>query len=158
MTQGMTYVINIENVASPAAEFDAFEYTCPADAVARIHRVMIGQTSDYGDAAAEGLMMRIITGYATSGSGGAAATPRPLQLGFAAAGGAAETMNTTVASTGTPITKHAEAFNIQIGLDYRPTPEERVVVSPSERVVVRISAPTDAVSVVGILVIEEIGG
>ena len=158
MTQGLTYEISIDAVASPAAEFDAFEYTAPADAIAIIHRVMLGQTSDYGDAAAEGLMARLITGHATSGSGGSAATPRALQTGFPAAGGAAETMNTTIASTGTPLTKHAEALNGQIGMDYRPTPEERIVLSPSERIVLRVSAPADAITIVGSLVIEERGG
>lgn len=158
MSQGMTYAIPIEGVASPAAEFDAFEYVAPADAAVKIHRVMVAQSSDYGDAAAEGLMMRIITGYSTSGSGGSTPTPSPLQKGFAAAGGTAETMNTTVASTGSPITKHSEAFNAQIGVDYRPTPEERIVVSPSERVVVRISAPADALTIAGVMIVEEIGG
>jgi hypothetical protein len=158
MSQGMMYAIAIEGTASPAAEFDAFEYTAPADAVAIIHAVRLGQNSDYGDAAAEGLMARIITGHATSGSGGSAATPRPLQLGFAAAGGSAEVMNTTIASTGTPITKHAEPFNAQIGMEYRPTPEERIVVSPSERVVIRVSAPADALTMVGEVIIEEKGG
>lgn len=158
MSQGMIYEISIDGVASPAAEFDAFEYTCPADCIAIIHRCMVGQSSDYGDAAAEGVMARLITGHATSGSGGSAATPRPLQTGFAAAGGAAETMNTTIASTGTPLTKHAEAWNGQIGMDYRPTPEERITLSPSERVVVRVSAPADALTIVGSLVVEERGG
>lgn len=158
MSQGLMYNIPIDGVASPAAEFDAFEYTAPADCITIIHRVVFGQNSDYGDAAAEGLMARLITGHATSGSGGSATTPRALQTGFPAAGGAAETMNTTIASTGTPLTRHGEALNGQIGMDYRPTPEERIVLSPSERIVLRVSAPADAVTVVGSMLIEERGG
>ena len=158
MSQGMTYEIVIEPTASPAAEFDAFEYVAPADAVGRIRRCCLAQSSDYGDAVAEGLGVRIISGYATSGSGGSAATPRPLQKGFAAAGGSAEVMNTTVASTGVPITQHSEAINAQIGMDYRPTPEEFITISPGERVVVRVSAPADALTISGSLIIEELGG
>lgn len=158
MSQGMTYEIVIDQVASPAAEFDAFEYVAPADCASRIRRCVLGQSSDYGDAVAEGLAVRIISGYTVSGSGGSAATPAPLQSGFAAAGGSAEVMNTTVANTGSPVTRHSEAINAQIGMDYRPTPEELITISPGVRVVVRVSAPADALTISGSLIIEELGG
>jgi S-formylglutathione hydrolase FrmB len=155
---GMIYSATFTAVAVSAAQ-DLFEIAAPADAAVVLHSVRLGQSSDAGDAAAEMLPVQIVKGNTTSGSGGSAVTPTPLESGYAAAGAAVEANNTTQASAGTPLTVVADAFNVQVGWQWIPTPEERIVLSPSQRAVVRLSAaPADALTMSGTLVFEEIGG
>lgn len=154
---GMMYSANVAAVSVSAVQ-DLFEIVAPADACVIIHSLYVSQTSDYGDAAAEGLQIKAIKGYTVSGSGGTSVTPTPQQSGFAAAGSTVEANNTTQANTGTPLTLVADSFNIQIGYQYRPTPEERIVLSPSQRLVWTLSAPADAVTLNASCLIEEIGG
>lgn len=143
-------------VASPAAIWDAFEFNTSSTKSTIIHSMYIGQTSDMGDAVAEGLTVQLITGHATSGSGGSTVTPNPTG-GGGTAGGAFETNNTTIASTGTPLTRHADVWNEQLPYQYRPTPEERIELPISTRLVCRISAPADAITVTWTIIFEEIG-
>lgn len=154
---GQVYTVVIDAVASPAAIFDAFELNVPATRSVRILSVKLGQTSDVGDISAENLKVQLITGHATSGSGGSATTPQKSETGNAAAACTAETMNTTIASTGTPSIRTSEVWNTQLPYEYRPTPEEFQKLAPSERLVVRVSAPADAITMVGTLTYSEEG-
>lgn len=151
---GRMYSISFAAVAVSAAQ-DLFEITAPSSAGIALHALTLGQSSDYGDAAAEGLSLTIVRGYTTSGSGGSAATPRILVPGGSAASSSAEVNNTTVASAGTPVTLHADAFNVQAGYQYVWTPETRPRAAPSSRIVVRITAPADALTMSGTLYYEE---
>lgn len=153
---GRIYTASFGGVAVSAIQ-DLFEVNAPSDAAVVIHSATLGQSSDYGDAAAEGLRVQISRAPTASGSGGSAPTARPHSLGDAAFGGTVEANNTTQA-TGT-VTIHEDTFNIQAGWAYRPTPEERIVMSPSERLVVELPvAPTDVVTMSGSITFEEIGG
>lgn len=154
---GMRYSVTFDAVAVSAAQ-DLFEVNAPADCIVVLRSVFLGQTSDVGDASSESLKIQIIKGHATSGSGGSAATPTKLETGFAAAGSSCEVNNTTIASTGTATVHHQDVWNTQLPYQYRPTPEEYIVLSPSERLVVRIPAPADAITMSGTLNFEEIGG
>ena len=52
-----------------------------------------------------------------------------------------------------------ESFNVMAGLDRVFTPEQRIVISPSGRVIVELqTAPADSLTMSGVVVIEEIGG
>lgn len=155
---GHRYNVPITAVASPAAIWDAFELNVASTRAVKLIRVSLGQTSDVGDASSENLQVRINTGHSTSGSGGSATTPNPLATGGAASASSAETMNTTIASSGTEVVRHVGVWNTQIGYEYRPIPEEMLEFAPSTRVCVRVSAPGDAITVSGELVFEEIGG
>lgn len=155
---GNRYTIPIAAVASPAAIWDAFELNVASTRAVKIIRISLGQTSDVGDANSENLQVRINTGHSTSGSGGSATTPNPLTTGGPACASTAETMNTTIASSGTEVIRAMNVWNTQIGYEYRPIPEEMLEFAPSSRVCVRISAPADAITVSGELVFEEIGG
>lgn len=154
----MIYSAVFGGVAVSAIQ-DLFEITAPADAAVLIHEIKIGQSSDYGDSEAEGLRVQLTRGHGTSGSGGSAVTPTPLEAGFAAAGSTVEANNTTQASAGTPVVLYEDAFNAQIGWHYLPTPEARIVLSPSALFVVELPvAPADAVTMSGTMIFEEIGG
>ena len=108
------YTVEFEGTAVTAA-VDSFELTPADDKPVEIIGLFLSQSSDVGDAAEEIIRYRVIRGHTTSGTGGAAPTPRPVDRSGAAAGFAAETNNTTAASTGTTNNLHSDAFNIRVG-------------------------------------------
>lgn len=152
------YTVPIAAVASPAAIFDAWEVLAAANKPCKLLRIVIGQSSDVGDAAEEILTASVIRGHTTSGSGGSTTTPQPVDDVDAAAGAVVETMNTVIASAGSAETTHVIPFNIRVGLDhifpFGSEPRTHQVIT-NDRTVVRISAPADAVTVSGYLEIEE---
>lgn len=155
---GMIYTVSFTSVAVTAQQ-DFFEYTAPSDAVAVIHSVELTQSTDVGDAAAEGLSILHKRGATTTGSGGSTATPAPLEFGFAAAGGVAKVNNTTKATSGTIVTLRPSNWIIQTPYFWLPTPEFRHILSPSQRYTVELATtPADSITVSGEMVVEEIGG
>lgn len=162
------YSIPIVATAVSAA-IDLYEVTAGTGKPFRLVELVIGQSSDYGDAQAEGLAVQIkraSTGF-TSGSGGSSATPVPHRSGSNAFSGVAETCNTTqaIAGGGTLTTLRAEAFNVQGGYQYlQPEPEddqgndERMayLFAPGETCIVSMTLPADAITVSATAVIEEV--
>lgn len=152
---GRMYTAVFEQVAVSAAQ-DLFELNAPADAVVKLRSCIITQSSDAGDSEAEMLPILIHRG-STSGSGGSIPTARPVEAGDAAFGGTVEANNTTQSTEGDQL--HAESFNVQVGFHYIPMPEDRIVISPSGRVIVELqTAPADALTMDGTITFEEIGG
>ena len=151
------YSIEFDGVAVSAA-VDFFEVVPAANKPFVVHAIYLSQSSDVGDAAEEILRVRLISGHTTTGSGGAAATPRPLDVVDAAAGATAATNNTTIASVGTAINLHSDTFNIRTGWVYIPTPETRPRISVTDsRLVIRLmAAPADALTMSGTIYIEEL--
>jgi len=147
MSQGRVYTITISGVASPAAAFDFLEVNPAANKPVRLCRIRIAQTSE-PTTEEEQLALTVIRGHATSGSGGDT-TPDggPLASSDAAAGYTAETMNTTIASTGTPINLIEDAWNTRAGCDIAFAPEEAPETINGSLLVVRSAAPTDAVTI-----------
>ena len=143
---------------------DVFELLAASTKSIALCEVVLSQSSDYGDAAAEGLSVLIkrAAGTYTSGSGGSTVTPAKSIATDVAAGPTAEVLNTTqaTANTGTLTTLRAEAFNVQMGYAYRPLVsfpgiDTRLVFAPGEACVVSISAPADSITLSGTLVFEE---
>lgn len=148
----------VSGVAVSAAQ-DVFELVAGAATRVRLRQIRLGQTSDFGDAAAEGLSVTLIRGFTTAGSGGAAVSPANL-AGHASAAQATSTVNrnnTTLAQDGASAVLHADAWNIAEGWCYSPAPEEMPVLEKSQRLVVRIGGPADEITVNATLVFEEIG-
>lgn len=153
---GRTYVVTFNAVAVSAAQ-DLFEIVPADDKPCEIVSMHIGQYSDAGDAAAELLGISIIRGFTASGSGGSAATPAPMNPNAATAGFTAEVNNTTVATTGTTTTLHSDSWNVQAGYNYIPPLDARPVVGQGQTsLVVRITAPADALTMNGTLVVREL--
>jgi len=121
--KGSTHAVSVSTAQ------DLCELNAPADAVVIVHSVTVTQSSDYGNAEAEGLAIQIRRGDSTSGSGGSAVTPTPVNKGDAAFGGTLEMNNTTQATADGDVL-HAENFNAQVGLFYLPPPSDRDVLSP----------------------------
>jgi hypothetical protein len=152
---GLIYSVVFEEVAVTADQ-DLFEIVAPSDAAVLIHVLTLSQSSDAGDSESELLSILMHRGT-TSGSGGSAATPRPMQAGFPAAGSTVEVNNTTKSTEGVQL--YADAFNVQLGLQKIWTPETRPVISPSGRIVIEVqTAPADSITMSGTLIFEEIGG
>lgn len=141
------------------AQVDFFELTPADDKPLEIIGLFLGQSSDVGDAASEILRYRVIRGHATGGSGGAAPTPRPVDRSASAAGFAAKTCNTTIASTGTPLNLHSDVFNIAVGLQlWLPEGCEWAASQADTTIVVRLmAAPADSLTMSGTLYCREQG-
>ena len=154
---GRLYTAQFSAVAVSAAQ-DLFEIVAPSDAIVKIHNIRLGQTSDVGDAAEEILLIKLNSGATTSGSGGGSYTPVPIELGDAAFGGTCEINNTTQAADGTIVTHHAWPWNVRGPFEIIFEPETRPVISPSRRCVLTIPAPADALTMMGTITFEEIGG
>lgn len=155
---GRMYTVQFNGVAVTAQQ-DFFEVVAPADAVVRIHRLGLSQSTEVGDAMEEGLSLLLKSGQTTSGSGGSTPTAIPNELGDAAFGGTCEANNTTKASAGTIVTHYAWNWNVRMPFEHVFTPEERPVLSPSRRGTLELgTTPADSITISGYMVIEEIGG
>lgn len=137
---------------------DVFQIVAPADGKVAILGVNLAQYSDAGDAEAEILSVQFIRGSTASGSGGAANTPSNMHghTGALTASSSVGTNHTTVASTGNILL--ATAWNVQVPFDYRASvyQDEIITLAPSQRFVVRLTAPADAVTLNGTLIFEEL--
>lgn len=150
------YTVNFSAVSVAAAQ-DLFELTPADDRPIEIVGIELGQTSDVGDAADELLQISIIRGFTTSGSGGTSATPAPLSPLETAAGFTAEVNNTTVANTGTSATLHVGVWNIRAGyINWFPEGMRPAATQANTTLVVRQTAPADAITMSGILYVREL--
>lgn len=155
---GRKYTVQFNAVAVTAQQ-DLFEVVAPSDATVIIHDFCVSQVSEVGDTAEEGLALLLKSGSTTSGSGGSAPTPVPIELGDAAFGGTTEVNNTTKATAGTIVTHGAWNWNIRVPFEKVFTPETRPVLSPSRRATLELATtPADSITMSGWMTIEEIGG
>ena len=144
---------------------DLFEIVAPANSRVRLLEIDIGQFSDFGDAQAEILSISVHRGHTSSGSGGSTITPANFNPYGRAAGTTVEANNTTVAtSSGTLM--WATAWHVQAGFLWSPLENaprgvpafrRHIIIKPSQRLVVRITAPNDAITTNGSILFEEIG-
>lgn len=154
---GRMYSVQFTGVAVVAQQ-DLFEITAAAGKVLRLHALYLSQSSEVGDAQEEGLSILVKSGQTTSGSGGSAPTPVPLNVTDAAAGFAAEVNNTTKASAGTIVTHHADNWNVRVPFQIIWTPETRPEITGSRRLTVELATtPADSITMSGTLYVEEIG-
>jgi len=154
--RGRIYSIAFSAVAVSAAQ-DLFELTPAANRPIEIVGIELGQTSDSGDAQDEQLQLTIVRGHTTSGSGGSTPTPAPLSPLDTAAGFSAEANNTTIASAGTGVVLHAGAWNVRAGYtQWWPEEARPTATAANTTLVVRQSAPADAITCSGTLYVREL--
>ena len=152
---GRIYSISFDNIAVSTTQ-DLFEIATPATTGAALLGLFIGQSSDYGEAQAEGLRVLVIRGATTTGTA-TSVTPVSRLPGTGASVCTCKRNSTVAATGGTPVNVHADAFNVQAGYQYWWTPETTPTVAPSSRVVVNLpAAPTDAITVSATLIFEEL--
>lgn len=135
---------------------DLFQLLASATVPIRILSVRIGQSSDAGDAQAEMLAIRLSRSDMTvNGSGGTTATPALHSPGSSAAATVAEVNNTTLSTVQTIIV--SDAFNVQAGWLYLPTPDEIITILPTEGFIVNLPVgPADPLTTSGSVTFEEI--
>lgn len=128
---------------------DLFEITPAASSPVTIVGWEFSQTSDYGDAQAEGASVSLNYGYTTTGNG-TIAIPRPMWTGNAAAAAVVRTMSTTVATGGTIVTRATYPFNWQIGHQLWLPDGWGIRIAPSTRTVLRMNdVPNDSITISG---------
>lgn len=153
---GRTYAITFSAVAITAAN-DLFEITPASNKPVEILGIELGQTTDSGDAQDEQLQISIIRGHTTSGSGGSAATPVPLEPNDGAAGFTAEVTNSTPATVGTTTTLHTGVWNVRAGyINWFPEEARPKANSGNTTLVVRQTAPADSITMSGTLYVGEL--
>jgi hypothetical protein len=150
------YTVQFGSVADTTAA-DLIELAPADDKPIAIIGLFMSQTSDFGDAQDELLSYKVIRGFTTSGSGGSAPTPRPLEATDPAAGFTAETNNTVLASTGTEEILHSDAFNVRVGEKlWLPDGFEWRCNQTQTRIVVRLNnAPADSLTMNGTVYVRE---
>lgn len=155
---GRVYTVEFEATAV-TAQVDFFEFTPADDKPIEVLGLFLSQSSDVGDAAEEILRYRVIRGHTTGGSGGSAPTPRPVDRSGPAAGFAAETLNTTIASVGTTHNLHSDTFNVRTGLAlWLPDGCEWGATQADTTLVVRLmAAPADSLTMSGTAYVRELG-
>ena len=153
---GRVYAVPFSAVAVTAAQ-DLLEISPADDIPVELIGWHLGQSSDAGDAQEELLQLNIIRGHTSSGSGGSSVTPSPLNPGDGAASFTAEINNTTIASSGTPVTLFGTTWNVRAGgeiwLPEDVRPRARQSNTP---LVVRMSAPNDSITTTGVFWVLEL--
>lgn len=158
---GRIYTVTFD-VTAVTAQVDLFSFAPADDKPLRLHSVYLFQTTELGDAAEEILEIEVTRGGSawTVGSGGSAPTPIPATSSAeTAAGFTARVLDTTIATFTSGVTTHRDAWNVRVGWQYRPTPEERIGWSQANGgLSIRIgAAPADSISMLGTAYVEELG-
>ncbi len=140
-------------------EVDLVEIVPGDDRKVEITAIVLGQTTDTGEAQEEQLEVEVIRGHATSGSGGATVTPRSAKRNAPSLGmtSPVEIFNTTVASTGTPHILPHDAWQVRVPFVWREIMREESpeATQADTSIVVRLSAPNDSITVFGYIQVRE---
>lgn len=116
MSRGVyTVVFDQQSIAAASGDYDFFELDAAAEKPIEIVALEIANKSRVGDGQEEMVAYSIVRGNTTSGNG-TSTTARPLDASDGAASFTAEVVGSTPASSGTPVTLVASAFNIRAGL------------------------------------------
>ena len=151
------YTVQFNGVTVSALQ-DLFELVAHASRPMVLLGFGISQSSDVGDAAEEGLLIRVESGATTSGSGGSTPTPVSTDSTGSAAGFTCEANNTTRATAGTIVTHYSFVWNVRVPLDVIFTEQMQLVMAAGRRLVISLpNAPADALTVSGYAVVQEIG-
>ena len=143
-----------------AGSVDLWCVTAPSNSRIAIREIVLGQYSDPGDAQAEMLSLVFMSG-STAPSSGTAITG--LNLHRYSTGVTAATScvvvgpSTTLASTTSASVIRAETWNVAGGYRYYPVPAERPIIGMSQRFLVRMTVPNDALTINGTLMLQEVG-
>lgn len=139
-------------------DIDIWELDAAAGKPIAVTGLVIKTTSEVQEAQEEWLRIRVIRGHTTSGSGApTTATPRPVSPNDAAAGFAAELLNDAIASAGTAVNLHSDAFNVRNGYEIWLAPEDWWWTSEADLLVVRgMAAPADDVTLSSTIYVLEV--
>lgn len=155
-------VILSGTLTTAGTDSDLLEANPADDKPIRLRGLKLSQISEVGDTMEEGLRISIIRlpATVTSGSGGSAPTPQPVDSAEAAAGFTSEVNNTTLATTsGTAVTLEEFGWNVRnTPMEmWWPDPEFAPVARQGEALIVRSqTTPADDISIQLTFYIEEL--
>lgn len=154
---GRLYTVDFSAVAQ-TAQIDFVEILAATGVPVRLHYLGISQSTEIADAQEEMLGVKFKRGVGvTSGSGGSAPTPAPIDKGDAAAVTTVEVNNTTKTTGGTTTDLEAHVFNVRAGLSHWWTPETRPRIHPGDRWIVElVNTPTDSITFSLTAIFEEV--
>lgn len=155
----MSRVYSVQfNAVAVTAQQDFFAIVAAAGKNCRILGVVLGQTTDAGDAEEEFLSILFKSGATTTGSGGSAGTAVRMNVTDAAAGFTSRTNDTTKASAGTIVTMHADVWNVRSPYIWLPPDGMRPELTGSRRFTVELATtPADSITCNGTIYVEEFG-
>lgn len=143
------------SAVSVAAAQDFLSLLMPATHKAIIHYASVGQYTDFGDAEAEIISVKLIRGATVAGTGGAAVTPVPVLENNPVSQATVRRNDTTAATGGTTVI--SEVMNVAAGYVYDRPRAERIEVGPGRRFQINtVSTPADAFTANGTVIWEEI--
>lgn len=152
------YTVEFESDAATTAD-DLVELDAAAEKPIEVIGWVLGQSTEIKEAEEEMIRYRWIRGNTTSGSGGASATPRPMDSADVAAGFAAEVGNTTPASAGTAVNLYSGGYNVRVGEQIWLPEGCGFFTSGTALLCMRLAAaPTDSVSFTGTVWVREFSG
>lgn len=158
------YSVPFDNIAIAAGDTDVelVEVIPATNKPIVLVSFRLRQTTRQGDAQEEMLRWSIVRGNTTAAasalSGGGAVTPVPLAAADTAAGFTSNIfMGTTASTAGTTI--EGDDFNVRIGIDYYPIPEERILCTAAQsRLCIRLLETVSAtMNFSGVAKVAEIG-
>ena len=155
MAVGRMYSVNFLDVAVAAAQ-DLINLTCTANMAIEILRIELGQRSL---TAWESKPIKLIRNLAavTAGSGGTAPTPVKLNNGDAAATFTARVNDTTPQTGATSTILFSSGFEFLNGYFKVWTPDERLVIAPSQGFAVNLpTAPSASTLMSGSVLVREL--
>jgi hypothetical protein len=116
MARGIyTVSFDQQTINAASGDYDFFELDAFTEKPIELVALFLGNKSRIGDAQEEMVAWSIVRGNTTTGNG-TATTPRLTDAGDSVASFTAKTASSTPASAGTPVTLHADTFNIRTGL------------------------------------------
>jgi hypothetical protein len=118
-----------------------------------VHSIRLGQIDLEADANAAMAHVKV-SSFVTTGSGGTTPTPGPLLPGCEAADATVRFLATTDASS-TEVVYIQDAWNVQAGWLYLPTPEERIWVTSAAGFVIKNMEVQAAAVITCTIVFEE---
>lgn len=156
MPTGRMYTVQFNNVTISAVQ-DLIAIVAAAAKNCEIAGVVFGAAS--GAAPTEQLLrIRIRSGQTTVGSGGGAYTPVPTSVTTAAAGFTARINDTTIASAGTIVQHHSDAWNTRIPFVWIPPEDMRIQLTGSRRATFElVGAPSAGIACNGTMYVKEFG-
>lgn len=118
-TRSYSVEFDAQTIATASGDYDLFEFLPGTNKPIELVGLVLAVTSEVASNVAEDefIRIRVIRGHTTTGNG-TSTTPRPMSPGAAAASFTAEVVGSTIASAGTAVNLHTDAFNIRTGLQF----------------------------------------
>ncbi len=158
MANGRVYSV-VSSAQAETVATDLIEVVAATLSQVQLISVQVSQTTEEADAQDEMLAITIKrqTGAFTGGSGGAGATPNPVDFIDTAASFTAEVSNTTVITGGAAQVIVEDAFNVRAGYLWIPLEEQRIICDPTDAIVISVEAAADSVSFTATAFFREFG-